>query len=73
MAPMELREKRAWAADNHRAGTASRRGECTWGGAPCPHPAAWSVRVSSATGDSWWAACAAHATASPVLSPPAAG
>ncbi|MEU6299730.1 hypothetical protein [Streptomyces erythrochromogenes] len=70
---MELREKREWAADHHRPGTASRRGECTWGGDPCPHPATWSVRVSSARGDSWWAACAAHATASRVLSPPAAG
>lgn len=68
MAPMELREKCEWAADNHGAGTASARGECTWA-APCSHPAVWSVRVSSAVGDSWWAACADHATASTVLSP----
>ncbi|MER6392173.1 hypothetical protein ACFXEL_00800 [Streptomyces sp. NPDC059382] len=65
---MELREKSPWAAANHRAGTASARGECTWA-APCPHPAAWSVRVSGARADSWWAACADHAATSPVLSP----
>ncbi|MFJ3514741.1 MULTISPECIES: hypothetical protein [unclassified Streptomyces] len=67
---MELREKYPWAADNHRAGTASARGECTWA-APCSHPAVWSVLVSSAGGDSWWAACTDHAHSSPVLSPEA--
>ncbi|MFJ8567118.1 hypothetical protein [Streptomyces sp. NPDC093514] len=65
---MELREKHSWAADHHRIGTASARGECTWG-APCSRPAAWSVLVNSAGRDSWWAACTAHATASAVLSP----
>ncbi|MFG2991391.1 hypothetical protein ACGFZK_19245 [Streptomyces sp. NPDC048257] len=68
---MELRKKHPWAADHHRIGTASARGECTWA-APCARPAAWSVLVGSAGGDSWWAACAAHATASAVLSPDAA-
>ncbi|MER5777168.1 hypothetical protein ABT144_23280 [Streptomyces sp. NPDC002039] len=66
---MELREKLAWAAGNHRAGTASARGECTWG-APCAGRVEWSVRVTDAGGDSWWAACAKHAAASPLLSPP---
>lgn len=67
---MELQEKRPWAADNHRSGSVSARGECTWA-APCPRPAVWSVRVSDAGGDSWWAACAEHADSSPVLSPEA--
>ncbi len=65
---MELQEKHPWSADHHRSGTLSARGDCTWA-APCPRPAAWSVQVSSAGGDSWWAACTEHAAASPVLSP----
>ncbi|MFF4266427.1 hypothetical protein ACFY7Y_18895 [Streptomyces virginiae] len=69
---MELREKHPWAAAHHRVGTASARGECTWG-APCSLPAAWSVRVGAAAGDSWWAACRDHAAASTVLSPDTAG
>lgn len=72
MAAMELREKYPWAAAHHRVGTASARGACTWG-APCSHPAAWSVRVSDAGGDSWWAACQDHAAASTVLSPGTTG
>ncbi|MFD6877994.1 MULTISPECIES: hypothetical protein [unclassified Streptomyces] len=69
---MELREKRPWAAGNHGAGTASARGECTWG-APCSRPPVWSVRVGDAGGDSWWAACADHDAASTTLSPHATG
>ncbi|MGW7328664.1 hypothetical protein ACWGIU_08695 [Streptomyces sp. NPDC054840] len=65
---MKLREKCKWSADNHRVGTASARGECTWG-APCSRPVVWSVRVSDAGGDSWWAACEEHANTSTVLSP----
>ncbi|MFI5546662.1 hypothetical protein ACIA6E_23150 [Streptomyces sp. NPDC051815] len=65
---MELEEKHPWEPHHHRDGTASARGECTWA-APCPRPAAWSVRVRDAGGESWWAACTEHLESSAVLTP----
>ncbi|GAA3774545.1 hypothetical protein GCM10023083_09410 [Streptomyces phyllanthi] len=56
----------AWDASHHKSDSASARGECAWA-APCPNPAKWSVLVTDAGGDSWWAVCAEHAATSSVL------